>query len=94
MNETTRRPYGIKFKNWLPRLLGHDAVTIRKTIRTRLAPVEFTPDLHAHEYCHIEQWARLGVVSFLWHYLWGHKRMEMDAIRYSVFHRDEFPWYL
>jgi hypothetical protein len=59
--------------SWVPRLLGHDAVTIGRTIRVRRADVVLNLMAHAgllrHELTHVKQQAGGSVVIWLLRYL-------------------------
>ena len=47
---------------------GADAMTLGRTVLVRRGHAD-SPLLLAHELVHVQQWARLGVVGFLWRYL-------------------------
>ena len=90
-----RLPYRVRFGSRIPRLFGRDAVTLRRTIHVRKHSI--TPRLLAHEYCHVEQWAREGAVKFLCKYLWYQVRWgyhsnpyEHAAHLYATAHAHEF----
>ena len=92
---TDHLPYRLKLRSWLPLLTGHDCITIGSTIYCRKS------SLHrhtvAHEYCHVMQWRRYGVVGFLWRYLveqlrhgYQGNRFELNAHAYADAHETEF----
>lgn len=91
----SRPPIVIRFGSRLPRLVGHDCVTIRHTIYCRHRFI--TAHTLAHETRHVEQWARYGVLGFLLRYLWqqvrhGYRgnRLEREAEEYAALHWQEF----
>jgi hypothetical protein len=63
---------------WLVRLWGKavSAMTLRTTIYVRADLLDSAPSLLGpllvHELVHVQQWARLGVVRFLWKYVAGY----------------------
>lgn len=78
------KPVKVKGSKFLPNLLGHDAVTINRTIRVRIAAP--SPGFLRHECWHVKQqtaWLpRFSWVSWLLCYLvWPpfRKRMEEEA---------------
>lgn len=88
-------PYRVRFRSWLPRLSGHDCITIRRTIYTRHAFI--TAHTLAHEYKHVEQWATYGLVGFLVRYVreqWTHgyrgNRLEREAQIYAALNESRF----
>ena len=90
-----REPYRVKFRSWLPRLFGHECVTLRRTIYVRGR--RLTAYLHAHEHRHVQQWASLGMWRFLFAYLrdllrygYANHPLEKDAHAYGVAHEADF----
>jgi hypothetical protein len=88
--------YTVKLGSWVPRLTGHDCVTIRRTIYTSRHAMHRRT--HAHEARHVEQWARLGFFGFLWRYLrdlvrFGYKNhpLEREAHDYAYENEARFP---
>ena len=63
--------YRIKFRSpWATVLtFGHDIVTLGSTVHVKHDFL--TEKAHAHEYAHVEQWRRFGVLGFTVRYLWG-----------------------
>lgn len=53
--------------SWIPRLLGHDAWTVGKTVRTR--HVLISSQLLKHELVHVRQCLELGLLPYAWRYL-------------------------
>ena len=48
-------------------LTGHQAITIYDVVF--IAPHQWSPEAHAHEFAHVMQWRRYGVVGFLSRYV-------------------------
>lgn len=67
----------------LPRLLGHQHVTLGKTVHTRVVDMVANPLRHTtalrHEATHVRQYRRYGVIRFLWRYLFGGQRAALEA---------------
>lgn len=87
--------YRVRMKSWVPLMFGHDCVTIRRTIYCRKATLHRRT--HAHEAAHVEQFARYGVLGFLWRYLreWfrsGYARnpFEIEAHQYAARYEADF----
>ena len=90
-----RLPFTVKFHSRLAKMSGHDCITIRSTIYRRDGYIPART--LSHEYAHVEQWHELGVVRFVFAYLWeqirrGYKenRFEKDAHAYADAHSQEF----
>jgi hypothetical protein len=63
------------------------AMVIGKTIHLHgVNRKEFLQDLSwvRHEVCHVVQYQELGLVPFLWHYLWECKRVGYYQNRFEV----------
>jgi hypothetical protein len=93
-----RLKYRVRLNSWVPLLLmtGKDCITIRRTIFTSRQAMHRRT--HAHEYAHVEQWARLGFWRFLWRYLrdlarFGYKNhpLEREAHDYAYENEARFP---
>jgi hypothetical protein len=79
--------YTIRFHHWLPKVLGADATTVGATICVKDGTCP--PDLHAHEFTHVQQYARDGVLWFLCRYLWqrclvGYRRIDYEVEAYRA----------
>src|SRR5690349_2877462 len=88
-------PYRVRLGAWLPRLVGHDCITLHRTIYARHTRI--SAHLHAHEHRHIQQWASLGVLRFVVQYLtqqllhgYAHNRFEVDAHQYALAHEAQY----
>jgi hypothetical protein len=63
------------------------AMVIGKTIHLHgVNRTEFLQDVSwvRHEVCHVVQYQQLGVIPFLWHYLWECKRVGYYKNRFEV----------
>lgn len=87
--------YRVKLKSWVPRLVGHDCITLRRTIYCRNRKLH--RHTHAHEFAHVMQWVQFGVIGFLVRYLWAQVRYgyknnpyERDAHRFADTSEAEF----
>lgn len=88
-------PYRVKLGSWLPRLVGHDCITIRRTIYAR--HLRISAHLHAHEHKHVLQWYELGVVRFVFAYLreqllhgYAANRFEQEAHAHALVHEADY----
>lgn len=62
----------VRFSHWLPRLIGVTGITIGKTIYYSCSRSAVTPNLFIHEFIHIYQYQRYGVLGFLVRYLFSY----------------------
>jgi len=70
----------------LPRLVGRDGVTIRRTIYLRGGQDTITGYIIAHEWRHVKQWLELGVPRFSWRWVVDSLRIGLKA------HPFRFSW--
>lgn len=59
----------VRFSHWLPKLIGVTGVTIGSTIYYSCPRTAVTPNLFIHEFIHIYQYQKHGVIGFLFKYL-------------------------
>ncbi|WP_020409833.1 hypothetical protein [Hahella ganghwensis] len=91
----------IKYRSWIPRLLGVDAVTIYPFIFFKHSveqckEASWFPKLFKHELIHVEQVRRLGWWNFYVTYLWfqvayGYKRNPFEVEAYKRQDEDISP---
>lgn len=59
----------VKTQSPLPRLFGHDGLTIGSRIYLRKPHTATSAHILAHEFRHVLQWRKYGFFGFLWRYL-------------------------
>jgi len=84
-----------KFNHWIPQLLNVTAITLYPFIlfAESLSRVRNDRNLYKHEWIHIEQYRKLGVLNFVVQYLWqqfrvGYKDNKFEKEAYSRQHED------
>lgn len=84
-----------RFNHWIPQLLNVDGITLYPFIlfRRTVLTVKNDRNLYKHEWVHIEQYRREGVIVFAIKYLWqqftkGYKENRFEIEAYSRQHED------
>ena len=91
-------PFRVQTQAPLPALLRVQGITLGATIRLTGSAQDVTPELLAHEFCHVMQWRDLGTLTFVWRYLRGlllygyglRHPMEREAYDYAVRSASDF----